>query len=330
MFTPIQYAIGIFVDWKTLAIVNAAICLVYVPIGLFVPESPTWHLSRGNEELARKGLMFLRGPKGNIHQEISEIKKLLESSSESASRFIEIFHWDYLKATMLLNIFIILRQWSGVFAIVAYTVDIFEEAGGAVSAEASSVIVGCVQFVFVLLASSLTDRIGRKKLMVGSALTMAFSHGVFGLYYYLHAHPEYNATVEKLTWVPLVALALFMVGFSSGFASAFHVLMSELIPQKIKNHASSVAAITNGLANFGVLELYYYMKNGLTAAGSFWLYGGTCLTAAFYVGLVLPETKGMSLQELDEEMTKSKRRSQANIFYLEKADDVETSPDVEK
>ncbi len=314
-YNLLQYIIGIFVSWKVLAIVNAAIHVIYFPIGFFVPESPTWCLAKGGrDDQARKGLQFLRGPNVNVEPEIAQIKKLLEHKNEEDSgTWRDFFQWEYLRPMLILFAMIFFRQFTGIFSIVSYTVDIFEDAGGAISPEWSTVIVGVVQLVFVALSNVITDKIGRKKLMVCSAMTMAVSHGVFGLYYYMHEHADLRATADKVTWIPLVALVLFMIGFSLGFASSFYVLMSEMIPNKIKDHASGLASQVNNVANFVVLELYYPMKDGLTDAGTFWFYGGMCFTAGLFAAFLLPETKGISLQELEEKLTQSRRRSQVNL-----------------
>ena len=110
-----------------------------------------------------------------------------------------------------------------------------------------------------------------------------------------------------MAWIPLVALTIFSVGFALGFASALFVLMSELIPMKIKAHASGIASIVNHVTNFTVVELYFKMKHGMTEAGTFWFYGAVCFLAAIYYGVLVPETNGKSLQELEEKLTKGKK-----------------------
>jgi MFS family permease len=165
-----------------------------------------------------------------------------------------------------------------------------------------------LQVVFNMLSNSITDKVGRKRLIVGSGVAMGVSHTVFGFYYYCHTHEDYGEMAKRMAWIPLVALIIFSIGFALGFASALFVLMSELIPMKIKAHAAGIASIVNHVTNFTVVELYFKMKHGMTEAGTFWFYGAVCFVAAVYYGVLVPETNGKSLQELEEKLTKGNKK----------------------
>lgn len=207
------------------------------------------------------------------------------------------------KRILLITIFVLLRHCTGAFVLLMYTVDIFAAAGGSLSPNHCAIVIGSVQLAVVVVSNSVTDVVGRKTLIVYSGILMSLSHIIIGVYYFLHVVPDYHETVlEYLSWVPLVCLMIFIGCFSLGFAPALFIFMVELIPQEVKDSVSSLVMVTNNLSAFVVIQFYYKMREGLGEAGIFFFYGCSCLIAAAYCKLVLPETSGKSPEQIDSEV----------------------------
>ena len=90
--------------------------------------------------------------------------------------------------------------------------------------------------------------------------------------------------------------------FSLGFVPALFIFMIELIPREIKDCVSGLVVISNSLGSFVVVISYYNMQESIGDCGMFLVFGSACFTAAVYCKLVLPETKGKTLEEIEEEV----------------------------
>jgi MFS family permease len=294
-FTTINYALGSTISWFHLALFNAAVVIAYFPIMYVTPESPNWLLSKNRLKEARGSLKFLRSAETDIEPDVKRILEHIENSKTKIVSCRDIFQWDYLKSITLLFIFIILRQSTGVFAVLNYTVEIFRDAGGSLGAYKSTIIIGCVHFVFLLISNYLSDLIGRKRLIVVSATFMSIGSGLLAFHYF---HKTFN-------WLPLLALLLYIIAFSCGMASSIFIFMGELIPYKIKNYATGWANIINQVTNFCAVYFYYDLKNAITQSGVFMFYSCLCAVLAVYSAFVLPETKRQNLEDLENQLTKS-------------------------
>ncbi|CAG0920405.1 unnamed protein product [Notodromas monacha] len=319
-----QYIYG-FVDsvavlvmsWRGLAMLNAVVMAAHFLVSFFLPESPVWLLRKNMTEKARDSLQFVRG-KEDVEFELRDLQLRIEESRRSSSGLLDLLKGNYLKPLFVLTAFIAFRQLSGAFAVLSYTVEIFDTAGSGVGAIVSTVIINAVQLCFNFLSNVMTDRIGRKKLYVASASLMGISHFSFGTYY--HFHDKNEIATRKFNWVPLVSLIFYCIGFSVGFAPALYVLMTELIPMRIRNSASAVMSVINNAVCFIVVQYFYSMRRELTEAGVFWFYGSICIFAAVFCEIMLPETKGKNLDELEAAFAikiAPKNESEGNSILLE-------------
>ncbi|CAG0922252.1 unnamed protein product [Notodromas monacha] len=291
------------VSWRALAWTNAALVMLHLPFAFFSPESPVWLLKNDADEAAKRGLQFIRRTK-HVDAELKDIKSHISDTEEQAAgNSSDLLHWTYLKPVLLLLVFMALRQFSGAFVVISYTVIIFESVGhGILDPKVSTVILYSVQLLLNLMSNGLTDTIGRKKLIIASSLIMTASHISFGTFYYLNELDF--SKMRPYNWVPLISLIGFFVGFSIGFASIPFVFMTELLPLRIRSCGSSLISFWNNILSFIVVQFYHRMKTEMTDAGLFWFYGSVCLFAALFCALCLPETKGICLRQLERELSK--------------------------
>lgn len=222
---------------------------------------------------------------------------------DTRTQLTNILKRHNLKRVVLINIFVILRQLTGAYVVLMYTVDIFASAGSSLSPNTSAIVVGLVQLLVVLFSNVVTDVVGRKTLIVSSGVAMSISHAVMAVYCFLKSVPSHDELTSTLSWIPLVCLVTFVGFFSLGFAPALYIFMIELIPREIKDCVSGLVVISNSLGSFAVVNSYYSMKDGIGEGGMFLLFACACFSAAVYCHVVLPETKGKTLEEIEMEIT---------------------------
>ena len=157
-----------------------------------------------------------------------------------------------------------------------------------------SIIIGVINFVFTFIAIGTIDKIGRKKLLeYGSfllfldamALAAAFYwqlSGVWVLIFVLAFIAIYSATLGPVTWVAL----------------------SEIFPNRIRGSALALATLALWIANFFTTSLFPIMNKHLGLSATFLIHGSICLVYFFFVRAKVPETKGKSLEEIEQLLTR--------------------------
>ena len=323
----LAYIMGAWLPWNHLAWASAVfpgfLLIVMIPL----PESPVWLLSKGRTSDAQKALKWLHHKRqttnDNIPVELQQMSANATTSentqttvspnikSSSGYSRKELFRRPVLVPFALAFTLLIFQQFSGIDAIIFYTVSIFHSAGSDIDDHLATIIVGLVQLVANFFSLFIVDRAGRKPLLIASGAIMCVALLALGTHFYLQRF----GTEQSLGMLPLISLIVFMIGFSIGYCSIPFLLMGELIPEKQRSFLSSIAGSLNLGIMFVVIKTYHDLKNSIGEDGTFWFYSGICLCSCFFVYFLVPETKGKTLTEIEEyfELTqKSKKKNDKN------------------
>jgi hypothetical protein len=145
-----------------------------------------------------------------------------------------------------------LNQFSGCFALMNYTANIFKESGSNMSPNESSIVVAFIQLLGSYAATFLVDKCGRKILMIISTLFTSFGYCAVATYSYLnHA----GLDVSGLKWIPVLSLSLVIFVASLGILTLPFVILPEVIPQKIRNVASTFCVMSVTFNAFIVIKV---------------------------------------------------------------------------
>lgn len=319
------YCAGAFLPWNLLSYVCMVVPFLSGLLMIFMPESPVWLARKGYHTEAAKSASWLSGQQQQKQVESDEknhsldtlsttiegsaetLKDLEAASKPKSNQKSPVYngdtssYWDGLMERkvmyplMLSLTLMVLQQWSGVNAIIFYTVTIFSSANISLDEHLSSNIVGIVQLVATSLSIVLVDKAGRRILLMMSGFIMGISQAAIGAFFYLSS----EGPVESLQWLPLTSLVLFMIGYSIGFASIPFLLMGELLPHRYRNFLGGLASSLNLTNNFLVLKLFPTLETLIGFHGVFWIYAATCVVSIPFVFLALPETKGKTLDEIE-------------------------------
>jgi sugar porter (SP) family MFS transporter len=276
-------------DWMLLLAIVPSLLLM---IGMFfMPESPRWLLQNKREDEAREVLLLTRDPKFID----AEIQSILEIKSEDKVSLSELFS-PLLRPVLLIGIGVaIFQQIIGTNTIIYYTPTILLDAGfGASSAIAGTIGIGVVNLLFTLIGLVLIDKIGRRMLMLLGNVGMSLALGVLGISTLFFNAPG---------WLLLACLCLFMVAYSASWGMVVWVVLAEIFPLRIRGTAVGLASTCLWLANIAVSLSFPVLLNTIGSGLLYLIYAAIGVLAFLFVYKFVPETKGKSLEQIEEEIT---------------------------
>lgn len=297
----ICYVAGKYLDWSQLAYLGACLPIPFFILILMIPETPQWYLSRGRTEEARKALQWLRGKNTKIDNEMRDIAMSDVTAENNDSSITELFSRKYMKSILISLGLMTFQQLSGINAVIFYTVTIFKMSGSSVDGNLSTIIVGVVNFISTFIATALIDRAGRKVLLYISSVTMTVTLVILGTFFYVQ--DDLKMDVSSLGWLPLTCVMIYLLGFSLAFGPIPWLMMGEILPAKIRGAAASICTAFNWLCTFIVTKTFLNIVDGIGTAGTFWLFGSITFVGLFFVVVFVPETRGKSLEQIENKMT---------------------------
>ncbi|EKT56041.1 sugar porter family MFS transporter [Providencia burhodogranariea] len=281
--------------WRYMFAAQIIPSVIFFVLMLFMPESPRWLIKVGKESRARETLLKI----GNAHYADKTVSAIKQSMGQESAKvpFSAIFAADVRPIMVIGIVLAIFQQWCGINVIFNYAQEIFASAGFDINDTLKSIVAtGIINLIFTVLALPLVDKLGRRKLMlIGSAglciiyilIALAYSTGTLG--------------------IPVLALVLAAISvYAMTLAPVTWVLLSEIFPNRIRGIAMSVATLALWIACFALTYSFPLLNANLGASGSFLLYGVICLIGFAFVFKRVPETKGVSLEELENRLISNK------------------------
>ncbi|CAG4979040.1 unnamed protein product [Parnassius apollo] len=294
------YVAGKYLDWSQLAYLGASLAVPFLILMFMIPETPRWYISRGRTEEARRALQWLRGAHTKIDNEIREIV-LSDAEVGKESAIAELLSKKYMKSIFICLGLMAFQQLSGINAVIFYTVKIFKMSGSSINEHLCTIIVGIVNFISTFIATALIDRAGRKMLLYISSVTMTLTLMTLGTFFYVR--DSLNLDVITLGWLPLTCVMIYLLGFSLAFGPIPWLMMGEILPAKIRGAAASICTSFNWLCTFTVTKTFHNILVAIGPSGTFWLFGSICFIGLFFVVVCVPETRGKSLEQIENKLT---------------------------
>jgi MFS transporter, SP family, arabinose:H+ symporter len=268
--------------------------MVAIPAAAFllalfgIPESPRWLVATGQTAQAREVFEHL-GEQDPEHalQEIAETVK-----TQSGARREPLFQSRYRKPIFLAISIGIFNQFSGINAILYYLNDVFQRAGfSKVSSDVQAVVIGFTNLVFTLIAMSMIDRLGRRKLLLAGAVGTAVSLAGVAIIFATGKQPK------LLLWL--------LVGFIASFAfsqgAVIWVYLSEVFPNLVRAKGQSLGSFTHWFTN-ALISAVFPVMAARSGAIPFVLFAAMMVVQFFVVLTLYPETKGVSLENMEKHL----------------------------
>lgn len=272
----------------------AAIPSIGLVIGMwFLPDSPRWLISKSKVKEAKVVLQRVR-TEADVTPEITDIQKSMEKQGKGG--FKGLFQ-PSLKMPLIVGLGLAtFQQITGINTVIYYSPTIFKFAGinGAGPAILAGAALAGVMWCFHVLAIFMLDRVGRRPLLLTGVAGQVIGLAILGAAF------QFPQLASFKSYIAMAGLGIYVACFAFGLGPIFWLLISEIYPLKVRGAAMSAVTVTNWAMNLIVAITFLSLVAVLGHAYTFWLYGLIAIGAWIFFYKFVPETKGKSLEQIEE------------------------------
>ncbi len=283
-------------EWRWMFGVEAIPALLFFLLLFRNPYSPRWLVAKNRIDEATLVLDKFGTDNGSVSNEIEEIKASLYSEQNGVDE--RLLSKKYIKPIMLAIAIAMFNQLSGVNAIWYYAPYIFKMAGGgAESALLQTILLGGINIILTMLALSVIDKFGRKKLMVIGSIGYLVSLSIVAWAFYFY---ETNFT-EIGSKVVLGGLLVFIASHAFGQGAVIWVFLSEIFPNKVRAKGLALGTFTHWFMA-AIISWTFPMIAEISGGHTFAFYAVCMVAQLLWVIYIMPETKGISLEKIQKKL----------------------------
>lgn len=303
----------------------------------FLPDSPRYYVKRGNIEAARQALTRLRGQPAEsefIQYEIAEIianeeyeRQLIPATSWIGS-WMNCFKGGLghqksnLRRTILGASLQMMQQWTGVNFIFYYSTPFLQSTGAISNTFLISMIFTIVNVFSTPISFFTVEKFGRRTILLYGAFGMLvcqFLVAIIGVTVGFN-HTTTNAAGESIANnisavnAQIAFIAIFIFFFASTWGPGAWIVIGEIFPLPVRSRGVALSTASNWLWNTIIAVITPYMTDsdkGNLKSSVFFIWGGLCTCAFVYTFFLVPETKGLSLEQIDKMFEESTPRTSA-------------------
>lgn len=275
--------------WRWMLASEAIPSGIFLLLLVFVPDTPRWLVLRGRNDEALAQLKRVT-EEADAKSILADIQRTLEVRS---GRLFS-FGATVVVVGVLISVF---QQFVGINAVLYYAPLMFHNMGASTEAALlETIVVGAANVIFTVVAIVTVDRLGRKPLLVAGAVVMAASMIALGCLF----------SAKAVGLGALVAVVVYIGGFAFSWGPVAWVLLAEMFPNSIKGKGLGLAVAAQWVANWMVSTSFKVLDGNSTLNALFnhgfayWIYGGMGVLAALFVMRYVPETKGRSLEAIQD------------------------------
>ncbi|MBL1408746.1 sugar porter family MFS transporter [Sphingobacterium faecale] len=279
--------------WRYMLGVQAFPSILFFVLIKYLPESPRWLIiKKGNLELGKSILEVI-----NPTNSTRELEVILNSKAIHGEQKYSVFKKDYNKPLLLAILFAVFNQVSGINAIIYYAPRVFEMAGlGSQGSLLSTVGIGLVNFIFTLLALSVIDQFGRRKLMLFGTIGIIFS--LLLVSYSFHQSEPDGILI-------LVCLMFYIAFFALSQGAVIWVFIAEIFPNVVRAQGQTLGSLTHWVMAVIITFCFPMFSSWLGGSSTFLIFAFFMIGQLVFVLKYMPETKKRSLEQLQEANTAS-------------------------
>ncbi|MFC2076140.1 sugar porter family MFS transporter [candidate division KSB1 bacterium] len=281
-------------EWRWMFGVEAFPAVMFFLLLFLNPRSPRWLIAQNRINEAREVLAKCGTDTGNIEEEINEIQASLDTEHHSLRE--PLLQKKYYKPISLAMVIAIFNQLSGVNAVLYYAPHIIRMAGaGDESALLQSIVVGATNLIFTIAALGVIDRFGRKFLMVIGSVGYIVSLMTMGITFYL-----YGTNFTKTSGlIVLISMMVFVASHAFGQGSVIWVYISEIFPNRIRARGQALGSSTHWFMA-AIVSWTFPVIAQVSGGHAFSFYAVCMVGQLLWVIFVMPETKGITLEQMQK------------------------------
>jgi len=313
---------------------------IILATGLFLlPDSPRYYVKKGELDRARRTLSILRGQPPNseyIETELAEIlanyefEKALIPDSGYWGSWMQCFSGGLrtsnsnLRKTILGTSLQMMQQWTGVNFIFYFSTPFLKSTGAISNSFLTSMIFTIINVLSTPISFYTIERLGRRTLLIWGAAGMFFCQIIVGAvgdtvgFNKTHPDPDdaSNSVADNIGAVnaQVAFIAIYIFFFASTWGPGAWVCIGEIFPIPIRSRGIALSTASNWLWNTIIAVITPFMVDGDEGnlrSNVFWVWGSLCGCCWVYAYFLVPETKGLSLEQVDQMMAETTPRTSA-------------------
>ena len=291
--------------WRWMLGVMAVPAVFFLIFLATVPETPRWLLAHGHEERAVKISERLTTTQEESNEQIAEMKAQI--AEDAAGGKVAFFTRRYRKVILMAFCIAMFNQLSGINAILYYAPKVMKLAGGAaVLGDAfpyiGSVIVGLMNLIATMAALTVIDKLGRRQLMIVGSIGYLISLGFLAGMMFAYEGGVFQEGSAAPVWLILLGLLGFIASHAFGQGSVIWVFISEIFPNRVRARGQSLGSLTHWVFAFITTYAFPVLTDKLGGGFAFGIFFLAMVGQLFWVLKVMPETKGIPLEEMEEKL----------------------------
>lgn len=286
-------------SWRWMFFVGLFPAIILLVGMFFLPETPRWLISKNRWAEGEAVLSKVEDP-DLIQQTLSDLRRDIELDKNQAGSSEILKPW--LRPALIITVGIFFfQQFSGVNTIIYYSPIIFKMAGIVSNTESilPAIIIGTVNVLACFLSVMLLDKVGRRKLYMIGIWGMIPSLALLGICFHfkeaLGASLPIFAVLSIVCYIIFIAISLAPLGW---------LLISEVFPLNVRGVGMSIGSLSHWGFNAIVAFTFFKLVNAFGVSQTFFFYSAICLVGMFWGRRYIPETKGKSLEEIEEHWRK--------------------------
>ncbi len=285
-----NWAIGQWVTdesaWRWMFGVEAVPAACFLILLGVTPESPRWLVGRHRDDEAREVLNQIGADAGSVESEIEAIRASLAAEKGAGE---PLFSRRNRRPIMLAVAIAAFNQLSGINAIIYYTPDVFRMAGfDRAGSLAQAVVIGLTNLVFTMAGLALIDRAGRRQLMIGGSIGYILSL----------ATVAYSFYSGQGGWLLLAGLIVFIASHAFGQGAVIWVFISEVFPNRVRAKGTALGCTVHWVMA-AAISWTFPLIAAQSGGHAFAFYAVCMVFQLLWVLLLMPETKGIPLEEME-------------------------------
>ena len=291
------------IAWRWMLGVMAVPAVFFLIFLATVPETPRWLLAHGHQERAVKISERLTTTQEESNEQIAEMKAQIAEDASGGK--VAFFTRRYRKVILMAFCIAMFNQLSGINAILYYAPKVMKLAGGEhvlgpAFPYVASVIVGLMNLIATMAALTVIDKLGRRQLMIvgsiGYLVSLGFLAGM------MFAYEAGAVTGSAAVWLVLIGLLGFIASHAFGQGSVIWVFISEIFPNRVRARGQSLGSLTHWTFAFITTYAFPVLTDKLGGGFAFGIFFLCMVGQLFWVLKVMPETKGIPLEEMEEKL----------------------------
>ncbi|KAL6254961.1 hypothetical protein P5V15_014303 [Pogonomyrmex californicus] len=297
-------------------IISLILTLCYMSIFPFLPQSPHYYVRRNDTERAKRAIQWYQ-QKSDVRSDMEDVEQFVKSTCamSRAEQWQQIKEPKNRRSLVMIVLLFMFMQLSGLNTIIFYAEIIVRKAKVTLIAPSSIVIiVNAVCIIFGWIGAFVIDRCGRRILLAISSLGVFISMLLLGFHFLLL---EYDYDPGDIEWVIILSLTLIFPLMSLGLTPVPSAMLSEIFPSSLKSTAGFVSGVTGALFAFVASRTYQPLIDLIGEKYVFWIYAAIIATSLVYSLTVVPETKGKTLQEIQDMMAAGNTKKSSQKTHVE-------------